>query len=171
MSVAECYAHHLDPWPWSEPTKDTFLARLDSIRKVLRELCLEDDLLETIRNEQDRLQREASLANIKLLLEEIDWPVMQYAKLNIEDDLFLEFLVNCVRSDVVSLQAVIAKATSAKIIALQQDLQMLKANFESNFKEIQNKEKLLNDLQDTLMKKEIEKNSLFDNLNFEKITL
>ena len=170
MSVAECYAHHLDPWPWSEPTKDTFLARLGTIRKVLRELCLEDDLLETIRNEQDRLQREASLANIKLLLEEVDWPVMQYAKLNIEDDLFLEFLVNCVRSDVVSLQAVIAKATSAKIIALQKDLQMLKANFESNFKDIQNKEKLLNDLQDTLMKKEIEKHSLFDNLNFEKIT-
>ena len=91
-------------------------------------------------------------------------------ELNIDDDFFLEYFVNCIRNDVASYQIFCSKTTNETKNTLIAELSHLRNENSDNQNLIAIKENALNFILDTEMKNEFEKLKHFDILNSEKIT-
>jgi len=89
---------------------------------------------------------------------------------DIEDDLFLEYLIICIRNDVISYQVHVSKQFNVTYDSLLRELIILKNCDIPDFDLIRQLEHRLNSLADQKMKNEIEKHRLFEHLNNEKIT-
>ena len=90
-------------------------------------------------------------------------------ELNIDDDFFLEYFVNCIRNDVASYQIFCSKTTNETKNTLIAELSHLRNENSDNQNLIAIKENALNFILDTEMKNEFEKLKHFDILNSEKI--
>ena len=98
--------------------------------------------------------------------------LLESSDLNIDNDVFLEYYVNCIRNDVASFQIFCSKTTSEAKNKLILELSKLKNVDELNIDHtvIAGKEQKLNAILDRELKNEFEKFRHYDLLNSEKIT-
>ena len=83
-------------------------AKLAAIGRARSLLCIvgPDPLFPspTVNQEQGGVRGDLT-AEIELLLQDLNLPMLEQCELDIDHDLFLEFFVNCIRNDVISYQA------------------------------------------------------------------
>jgi hypothetical protein len=90
--------------------------------------------------------------------------------LNISSDEFLDYLIKCIRNDVISFQRFLSKTRCTRKKTLLSEINLLKNDYQSNYEAIFNLEAILNRLHDEEMKLAIEKFRHFELVNSEKIT-
>jgi hypothetical protein len=121
---------------------------------------------------QERLGNDnlPGMAEVQAILHDLDLLGIQFYNINIDNDVFLDYLVNCIRNDVISFQRFLTKLRSEKKTSLISRLSVLKSDYEKNSILIKDLEAELNSFQDEEMKAELEKFRHFDVVNSEKIT-
>ena len=97
-----------------------------------------------------------------MMLDDIDISTLESLDMDIEKDLFLEYLVNCVRNDVASFQIFCSKITTEQKNKLIKELSLLKDDSNAVPNMVAEKERSLNLIVDTQMKHEFEKYRHFD---------
>ena len=167
-SAIECYLHHS---LISDVEKNSKLGIIGNIRRLIK-LAGPDPYVNNIIgwNDDKELNRDNTIAEIVTLLDNFNISELETMELNIEDDYFLEFFVNCIRNDVASYQIFCSKTTNETKNTLIAELNYLRSRNSDNQNLISIKENALNSILDTEMKNEFEKLKHFDILNSEKIT-
>ena len=103
ISVTECYLHHVNPNPALPALYLQGLLRLVGRGRQLITLIGPDDDLLPLRHrtEEERHDRNRQLAELRDITDRLPVARLQNLQLNIDDDLFLDYLVNCIRNDVI----------------------------------------------------------------------
>jgi len=170
ISAVECYILH-SVIPVTKKMIGVGLAELGHVRGLIR--CAGPDdrhLLHNPRNENEKSEREYLFHEIHEIVSLINWDAIYDLALDIEDDLFLEYFINVIRNEVISFQSHIFKVKNKEISEIELELATLKNDYLVNAARIKILEQRLNSYSDTLMKNEIIKFKIFENLNNEKIT-
>ena len=121
-------------------------------------------------NEQKDLNKDNTIAEISMLIDDFDLDELELRELNIGHDIFPKYLVNCVRNDVASFQIFCSKSINEAKLKLISELNLLRNQDIINHQLIAEKELALNVIFDTNMKNEFEKYKYFDTINSEKVT-
>ena len=109
LSVIECYLHHAVSVGFAEP-RVILLQRVGTAKLSLRELGADSYiLLPGARSATDELLCANKIAGINRVVDDFDINGLQSLAVDINDGLFLEYLVNCIRNDIISYQTFIAK--------------------------------------------------------------
>ena len=127
-SVAECYIHHvLIP----NEVKKAKLAEIGRIRNLVK-TAGPDLLINNVVGWDDSkdLIRANIIAEISQRLEDINIDELESMEKDIEDDIFLEYLVNCVRNDVTSFQIFCSESASELKSKLISELSSLRNNID-----------------------------------------
>ena len=107
LSVIECYAHLAAAPPFSQ---EILLQRVGTAKHSLREIGADSNiLLPNTRTVLEINLRENRIAELKATIDELDIYGLQSLAIIIDDDLFLEYLINNIRNDIVSYQTFIAR--------------------------------------------------------------
>ena len=167
ISAIECYLHH---GVMDNGERRAKLAAIGRARSLLR-IAGPDPLFPapTVNGVQGGV-RGGLTAEIELLVQDLNLPLLEQCELDIDYDIFLEFFVNCIRNDVISYQAYSSKIFHQEKNTLIREINEANLSSEPIFTLIAEKEKKLNDLCDMQMKNEFEKFKHFDIINSEKIT-
>ena len=170
ISTIECHIHHILPSRLPE-RKTVLLQKVGTARALVREIGADDALLPAgARNAEDLLKRETKIGELNQLIDELDVSNLQHLDLNVSGDIFLEYLINCIRNDLVSYQTFISKTFNDTKNNLIEQLNCCKSSEFLDAVLLRNLEKNLNELIDLEMKNEFEKYRKFELLNSEKIT-
>jgi exonuclease III len=110
------------------------------------------------------------IAEIRADLADLGSLGIEDCQLDVENDLFLEILINNIRNDVLSFQRFVSKKRCEQTKNALVHLSDLKLNYAQNVEEIQSLEKKINDFQDQIMLNKIEKFRHYELINCEKIT-
>jgi hypothetical protein len=122
------------------------------------------------RSEEESLAREGIIGNIREFLDNFPFARLRDGLFNIEDDLFLEGLMNNVRNQVISHQSFMLKTAKSKRKNLLDRIKNLQNDPLQNFDELTELENFLNKALDRELRHELEKLSGFEAVNSEKIT-
>jgi hypothetical protein len=122
------------------------------------------------RSEEESLTREGIIGNIREFLDNFPFARLRDGLFNIEDDLFLEGLMNNVRNHVISHQSFMLKTAKSKRKNLLDRIKNLQNDPLQNFDELTELENFLNKALDRELRHELEKLSGFEAVNSEKIT-
>jgi hypothetical protein len=172
-SCAEAYAiHATDAIPI--PIKREKLRRIGSLKQEIKIIgppvvpCNEIEFDSGIRYTNER---ETNIRRAELCKDDIDLDLLQSWPMDPDPDIFFETLIGMIKNDLISYQAFAFKKEREQLHELKNNIGRLKStdNYE-NFDEIFRLEHRLDGIIDKMMKSEIEKNSLYDILNTEKIT-
>ena len=169
-SAIECYLHHMTINPGIKHEK---LQIIGVIRSLIKDAGPDPVLNNTIGwDDAKELNRANTINEILLLLDNFDLSLLESSDLNIDNDVFLEYYVNCIRNDVASFQIFCSKTTSEAKNKLILELSKLKNVDDLNIDHtvIAEKEQKLNAILDRELKNEFEKFRHYDLLNSEKIT-
>ena len=104
-AALECYLHHLSDRLIAEPG----LARIGRVKSLLRLAGPDPDFYQLETDEGADTRRMAVVADAYQLVDELNFEVLQLSDLNLDPVLFLEYLINCIRNDVISYQTFISK--------------------------------------------------------------
>ncbi len=107
------------------------------------------------------------LRQVMTMLEEEGIPEMAST---VDDDIFLETLMNNVRNEVISYQAFIFKTVNESYDNLLKSIDVLKASYTENFIEISELELKLREINEIRINSILEKNCNFDKIHGERIT-
>ena len=77
-------------------------------------------------NEQKDLNRDNTIAEISMLIDDFDLDELELRELNIGHDIFPKYLVNCVRNDVASFPIFCSKSTNEAKLKLISELNLLR---------------------------------------------
>jgi exonuclease III len=91
-------------------------------------------------------------------------------QVTVDDDNFLEILINGIRNDVISYQAFIFKTINKSRLSLEKKIENLKLDTEGNFDEISRLEIDLRNINEIEINSELERNPNFETLHSERIT-
>ena len=156
ISAAECYIHH-----GSEADRLTAASQLQALgraRALLRDAGADPSLLPAEgHSEETALRRAAIIDEVAQLLELFNLQSLQCSPLNIEDDLFLEYLVNCIRNEVICYQQFVSKTFKSTKSRLVERLSKLKKSPPLDMSLLSDLESQLNELCDREMRNEFEK--------------
>ncbi len=168
LAVIECYLlHTLSP----DINKETFVRGLGAALQDFRIAGPDPShLLPDACDAEEILHRDGIIARIRLFIESFPFDTVKVGPLDIDDDLFMEILINNIRNAVISHQSFIAKKSFETESKASKKLMLLKKSFIVNQDEICELESFLNNRKDLEMKARLEKHSQFDILNNEKIT-
>jgi exonuclease III len=149
------------------------LNSLGTARKNLKEAGPDPTLLPPgTLSDHEELVRSGTVANIKEILDGI--PIMALSNGGftggIEDDLFMETLVNNIKNDCVSYQVFVNRTISNTVSSIEARLAALKSNYVVNCGEIFTLEKKINFITDAKLRAKLESNRNFEVFNNEKIT-
>jgi hypothetical protein len=122
------------------------------------------------RTEAESLVREGILGEVREFLEFFPYTPLRDGPLNIEDDIFMEGLMNNVRNQVISHQAFMLKTAKSNRKRLLERIKNLQQDPLQNFDELTELENFLNKAFDRELRHELEKMSGFEAINSEKIT-
>jgi hypothetical protein len=75
-------------------------------------------------------------AELRLAMDELDELNLPAIDTRMEEDEFLELMINNIRNEVISYQSFITKTITKSLTALNKKILFLKQNFEQNFTEI-----------------------------------
>ena len=101
------------------------------------------------------------IAGVRVTLADLMALSLELSEIDVDADIFLEYLVNCIRNEVISYQTFVFKNMNAKSRKLSNELFDLKLNYEANKLSINEKERQLNSLLDKKMKADVSKYRLF----------
>jgi hypothetical protein len=122
------------------------------------------------RSEAESLTREGIIGSIRDFLDTFPFVRLRDGQFNIDDDLFMEVLMNNVRNQVISHQSFMLKTAKSKRKSLLERIKNLQNDPLQNFDEIAELENFLNKAMDRELRHELEKLSGFEAVNSEKIT-
>jgi hypothetical protein len=122
------------------------------------------------RTEQEELNREGLLASLREYLEFFPFEIVRDGPLNINDDQFMECLINTIRNETISYQQFIEKNSQKQRKRLLEKIKELKRLDPPGSDRILEAESTLNRQLDIEMRIEIENCTSFEYLNDEKIT-
>ncbi len=122
------------------------------------------------RSEAESLTREGIIGNIRDFLDTFPFVRLRDGQFNIDDDLFMEGLMNNVRNQVISHQSFMLKTAKSKRKSLLERIKNLQNDPLQNFDELTELENFLNKALDRELRHELEKLSGFEAINSEKIT-
>ena len=170
LGVIECYLHHSVDLPFNLPRR-ALLQRVGTAKSSLRELGADSNILVPgSRSQADELARANRIAELFSIIDEFDINGLQTLAVDIEDDLFLEYLINCIRNDIISYQTFIAKTFNCSKDSIISKLNQCKNDSSFNPELMRSYETRLNELVDLELKNEVEKFKNFELLNSEKVT-
>ena len=170
-AVAETYLHHIREGELEAYRVQILLGRVGRIKMLLRQAGPGPKYLVSEPLEENFVfMRAAIIADIRALCDEIDIPFLENLALGTEHDIFLEVLLNAIRNDVISYQSFIAKTKKKAITNLLGDISALKGDYVLNSDRIFELENKLRDFLEEELSLELQKNSLYEQLNGEKIT-
>jgi hypothetical protein len=137
ISIFETYVHH--SLVITEEDRALMLNSLGSARKNLKEAGPDPTLLPPgTLSDHGELVRSGTVANIKEILDGI--PIMDISTGGfiggIDDDLFMETLVNNIKNDCVSYQVFVNRTISNTVSSIEARLTVLKNSYEVNCEEI-----------------------------------
>ncbi len=115
-------------------------------------------------------QRNNKLICIRNCLNNLNLLNFLNCELTIDNDEFLEVLINNLRTDVISNQSFIANSIKANKKRITKKLEILKGNGYNNLDEISNLERELTNINESELSFICEKNMIFENINSERIT-
>ena len=121
----------------------------------------------TLRDMDERAQLMDQLDNIMVELRELQ---LDNLPMVIDDDIFMEILINGIKNAVISHQAFISKTVALSQKNLIKKLTNLKLDVKKNFDEISRLEIELRNINEIELNSELEKNPNFETLNSERIT-
>ena len=172
LTTCECYLHHAILLNNNaRVVNKNRLGRIGEAKNNLRTAGIDDSLCEDgPRSNHDNLIRDNLIAGVRVTLADLMALSLELSEITVDADIFLEYLVNCIRNEVISYQTFVFKNMNAKSSKLSNELFDLKLNYEANKLSINEKERQLNSLLDKKMKADVSKYRLFENLNAEKIT-
>ena len=170
-SVCEVHLLHLDTVGINQLEIDTNLNRVGNIKQLIRNAGAPWHLIPHELNSEEQLaNREACLQEAYTLKDTLNLDLFELTPHTIEPDLFMETLLNCVRNDVISYQSFINKTKKTFMLEKLTLLRELKLNYEANYAAISELELVLDRIAESDLVSELEKYSLFDHINQEKIT-
>jgi hypothetical protein len=114
--------------------------------------------------------RNRSIAEIRDILDTFDLNFLQNSNLTVDNDDFLELLINNIRNDVIGYQAFILKTQKKCKLDLKARIDILKNAENCDFEKLSELEKELTVINDTEISFILEKYSAFENANSERIT-
>jgi exonuclease III len=168
LSALECYATYLEV---GNPIKEPALRMVGEVLGILREAgpdpsflpyshaaLLDADARIQLMDRKDLIMRELRDLNLDTF------------PLTIDDDDFMEILINSVRNSVISYQSFISKNVALSKKNIEKKLKDLKTNVIANFNEISQLELDLRNINESEINAELEKNPNFETLNTERIT-
>ena len=157
-----------------QPTLWTFwfyFKRVGTAKVTLRGVGADDAILVPgTRTEYDSLLHENKIAGLNATIDDFDIDGLQSLAIIIEDDLFLEYLINCIRNDIVSYQTFISRTFNQTKNTLISRLNESKLGSCFDPDLMRETEKQLNKIIDLEVKNEFKKFCNFVLLNSEKIT-
>ncbi len=118
------------------------------------------------RSEAESLRREGIIANIREFLDDFPFVLLRDGPLNVDNDLFMEGLMNNVRNHVVSHQAFMLKTAKLKRKELLERIRILQGDPVQNFDELNELEMYLNNAVERELRHELEKLSGFEAVNW-----
>jgi hypothetical protein len=122
------------------------------------------------RTELEENTREAILANVREYLDFFPFARARDGVLNIEDDIFMECLMNSIKNETISYQIFVKKNSKKQKSVLMSRIENLKKTLPAGSEPILELESALNKQVDLELRAEIENLSNFEYLNDEKIT-
>jgi hypothetical protein len=167
LASLECYGQSVE----DEIIRENTLRRIVICLKKLRDMGLDPEHIEYAHADlmdvdvRTRLRAELRLAMDKL--DELNLPAIDT---RMEEDEFLELMINNIRNEVISYQSFITKTITKSFTALNKKILSLKQNFEQNFTEICELELKLREINEIKINSILEKNSNFDTIHSERIT-
>jgi hypothetical protein len=158
----ECHLHH-----WDAPSGEGSVFKENSLTCIGRARKLIFNLAKSSGSEDD-IEWATVIGDIKTSLQDLQSLDIDLLPLNIDDDLFLDYLVNCIVNDVLSFQRFLTKNNAESKKILLNKIANLKLNINSDFLELKKAEAELTELQDAEMRAEIEKFRHYDVIHNEK---
>ena len=134
------------------------LQRVGTPKSTLREIGPDSSLLPpNSRSPQDEIRRANKIAEICLTIEDLDIDGLQSLAINVDDDLFLEYLLNCIWNEIISYQTFSAKIFNSTKHNLEAQLREAKKCNTFNPDLMREAEARLNELVDFELKNEFDK--------------
>ena len=171
ISIFETYTRHTGTL--TEPSRNDQLRRLGTARANIREAGPDSSLLPIdSRTDLDELRRSGLIASVKETINEVNFNELTAGGFteNLNDDIFMETLVNNLRNDVVSYQTFISKTVKNTAKETVNQLIDLKKNYDLHVDEIIALENRLDRINDHKLRAKMETSKNFEILNNEKIT-
>ena len=157
--------------PREDINLDNVKISLGNNMQLLRDIGPADKFLEPgARSEQESLIREGNIARIREFLESAPYVTLRDAAHNVDDDIFMEGLINNVRNQVISHQCFILKESKKKETNLKTELKNLYRDHSTNLERIIEIETVLSKLNDDELRREVVRIPGFEVLHSEKIT-
>jgi hypothetical protein len=167
LACYECYAHNLV----DENIKIRAIGLIGRGMTMLREAGPDPNFLEySFADLLDTDIRSGIMADIRAIIFELDEIGLQDLETTMDADIFMEYLLNNIRNEVISYQAFISKTINKSTLSLISRLKDMKANFPANFETISELELKLREINDIKLSATLEKNANFSTLNSERIT-
>ncbi len=114
--------------------------------------------------------RDPIVANLREIVRQLEDSGIEERELVVDDDIFLELLINHIRNEVINYQAFIIKKIEESTSRLTEKIQTLKHDHKTNFDKICELEVQLRLINETKINCELEKNPNVALLNSERIT-
>jgi hypothetical protein len=173
VKLSFCDTYVLHTVILTDPERKRLLRLIGTSKKLLRDAGPDSEiLLVGERTDFEELKRSGTIAEIELNLDliPIDRLLAGGFTDNLEDDIFMETLVNNLKNDCVSYQTFISRTIKNTISSSIRQLDDLKQDHRTNQDAIFELEKKLNRIQDRKMRSKLEGSKNFEILNNEKIT-
>ncbi len=90
--------------------------------------------------------------------------------ISVDDDDFLELLMNNVRNEVISYQSFISKTVNKSLKTLTEKIKLLKHDYVQNITEISELESRLREINEIKINSILERNKNFDTIHGERVT-
>jgi predicted nuclease with TOPRIM domain len=114
--------------------------------------------------------RDPLIANLRDIIRQLEEAGIENRELLLDDDNFLEILINHIRNEVINYQAFTFKKIDESTSHLAEKIKQLKNEHLVNFDRISELELQLRQINETKINSELEKNPNFALLNSERIT-
>jgi exonuclease III len=170
-SVAETYITNSSDNIIGGLNKNFLLNTCGTIRRLIRDCGPPAELRIGLSLDQDQInQRERIRNRIQVLANTLRMQELERVNLDPDPDIFMETLLNNLKTDTISHQSFMRKVKKNKISDLTGTLTNLKKNFLENTLQIKEIESELNTIMDIEMRSELERFRHYDILHNEKMT-
>jgi hypothetical protein len=155
LAAYECYAQNL----LDVESKNRNLLNIGRAYKILRESGLDSPFLDYSYADLLDIETRAVLINkLKGIMDLLEEENLQKRAVILDDDVFLKYLTNNIRNDVVSFQAFVFKKINESYSNLLRNLELLKADPIGNFELISVSELKLREINENKINADLEKN-------------
>jgi exonuclease III len=173
LTVKENYLNNADPESLPRFTKNALKSEIGRVFfKLAAASALELDAAQHNNMDDNILDRINNLTRDATAIAET-LPALEYFEkipVTVDPDVFFEGLILSVKNEILTKQSAIFKLKNHRKKVLRERIWYLKADYKNNFDEIHRQERLLNNIIEQDLRKELENYKIFERVNQEKIT-